>query len=572
MTKRRLFFAALALVLILAFITPALIYRIQFEQSTKVYTAAIDVTRLAKFFNIDQLPAVLEDYKKAGATTAVILEHKGQYREDHIKAADDAGYNIALIPDFTVKSEADLSRLCEQYNVKYLKLQNSIWKEKKEVPGKNTHIINAIKKYNLTLVLTETITQLSNDKSESYDMYLEAADGNILRTFNTYNITNVDKMDYPAVYYQMYNSAYDRNTRFITVKQLDDEGFTSEENAKRTQENVKLFCQKMESHGFVNEGTVDYNKYNPPTRTTHAAAAAIAVLMFALMVDLLFKDKIRNFGVIALLTASIAFAVSFIMPQALLSLYPTLFATISCCFCILIAALFVKNYKDKFSFVPLFLLTAAISIALLIVCAITVAALMSGPDWFLNNLVFRGVKVTLIAPMLFTAALVLATVYKRQSFDELKMIIYSKIKGLRWFHFVLFAFLAIVAGIYILRSGNVNRISFFETNVRNWLTEHFVARPRTKEIILGWPCLALYIYYVKKDKAKLLQWIFAIGASILFASTVNTFCHSFTLVETMLLRTVNGMVFGLPITAIVLVINNIIFKVFNKSRQYSEIY
>ncbi len=567
MTKRRLFLGTIAIVLILTFIVPALAYRIKFEQSTKVYTAAIDVTRLAKFFNIDQLPAVLEDYKQAGATTAVILEHKGGYREDHIRAANDAGFNIALIPDFTASSSADLSRLCKQYNVKYIKLQNSIWKEKEEAPGKNIHIINAIKDYKLTLVLTETIYQLSNDRSESYDMYLEAADGNILRTFNTYNITNVDKMDYPAVYYQMYNSAYDRNARFITVKQLDDEGFTSAENAKRTQQNIKLFCEKMESHGFVSEGTVDYNKYNPPIRTTHAAAAAIAVLMFAIMFDILSKKNIKHFTVLALLAAGFAFAVSLIMPNALLTLYPTLFATLSPCFCVLISALFIQKFKDRFSFIPLLLSTIGISVVLLIVCGINVAALMSGADWFLNNLIFRGVKLTLIAPMAFAAALIFATVYKKQSVTEIKNILFKTIKNLRWYHFVLIATLGVVAGIYILRSGNVNRISFFETNLRNSLTEYFVARPRTKEIILGWPCLALYIYYVKKDKAKLLQWIFAIGASILFASIINTFCHSFTLAETMFLRTANGMLFGLPIAAIVLVVNALIFKIFNKSVQ-----
>ena len=570
MTKRRVVLGAVAVILILACIIPALAYRINFEQSTKVYTAAIDVTRLAKFFNIDQLPSVLDDYKKAGATTAVILEHKGEYREDHIKAANDAGFNIALIPDFTVSRDASLSYFCEKYNVKYIKLQNSIWKEKEEAPGKNQHIINAIKDYKLTLVLTETIFQLSNDRSESYDMYLEAADGNILRTFNTYNITNVDKMDYPAVYYQMYNSAYDRNTRFITVKQLDDEGFTSAENAKRTQENIRLFCNKMDEHGFVNEGTVDYKKYNPPTRLTHAAAAAVAVLLLAIAVDILLKKKIRYFDFITCGAAVFAFAVSFVMPTSLLTLYPTLFATLSPCFAVLMSALFIRKFKDRLAFIPLFALTVILSIVMLVTGGLTVAALMSGTDWFLNNLVFRGVKLTLLAPMAVAAALLFATVYKKQTIDDIKNLIKKAVKSIRWYHFVLFAAVGVVAVIYIIRSGNVNRISFFETDLRNSLTEYFVARPRTKEIILGWPCLVLYVYYAKKDKAKLLQWIFAIGASILFASVVNTFCHAFTLAETMFLRTANGMLFGLPIAIIALCINAVVFNLFNRGKRIEK--
>ncbi len=565
MTKRRIILGAVAVLLIVAFIIPALVYRISFEQSTKVYTAAIDVTRLAKFFNIDQLPPVLEDYKEAGATTAVIMEHKGAYREDHIKAAHDAGFNIALVPDFTVERDADLMRICEQYNVKYIKLQNSIWKEKDEVPGKNTHIINAIEKFNLTVVVTETIYQLSNDRTESYDMYLEAADGNILRTFNTYNITNVDKMDYPAVYYQMYNSAYDRNARFITVKQLDDEGFTSPENAKRTQRNIELFCKKMESHGFVNEGTVNYNNYKPEVRPTHAAAAALGVIMLALMADWFIKKKIPYFTVIAICLSAAAFGVSFIMPSSLLTLYPTLLATLSPCFCIALTVKFLNKFKDKFGFVKLFTLTALVTVGSLTVSGGCVAALMAGPDWFLNNLLFRGVKLSLIAPIGFTIILIVASVYKKQTVADIKKIVVNIIKSLRWYHFVLIGAVALIAGIYILRSGNVNRISFFETNLRNTLTEYFVARPRTKEIILGWPCLALFIYYVKADKAKLMQWIFGIGASILFASIVNTFCHAFTLAETMFLRVANGVLFGVVFAVVALVINAIILKIIKKS-------
>ena len=117
-----------------------------------------------------------------------------------------------------------------------------------------------------------------------------------------------------------------------------------------------------------------------------------------------------------------------------------------------------------------------------------------------------------------------------------------------------------VVVLYLKRSGNVSTISFSETYIRNWLTEYFTARPRTKEILLAWPCFALYIYYVKKNKAKLLQWIFAMGASMLFASTINTFCHVFTLTETMFLRIATGVLFGGVITIAVLIVNHICFS------------
>ena len=72
------------------------------------------------------------------------------------------------------------------------------------------------------------------------------------------------------------------------------------------------------------------------------------------------------------------------------------------------------------------------------------------------------------------------------------------------------------------------------------------------------------IYYVKKDSAKILQWIFAVGASMLFASTINTFCHVFTLTETMFLRIATGILFGGVITVVALIINHIGYLLFSK--------
>ena len=126
MTRRQIVLSAIALILLIAVIIPALFHRIGFEQESKVYIAAVDATRLEKFFHGDKMEAALSDYKKAGTTTAIIHEKRGKYNEETIKAAKNVGLNIALSPDMTFADDGNLEELIKNYSVKYIKLQKGI--------------------------------------------------------------------------------------------------------------------------------------------------------------------------------------------------------------------------------------------------------------------------------------------------------------------------------------------------------------------------------------------------------------------------------------------------------------
>lgn len=570
MKRRQILFSAIILLLLIAFIVPALFHRINFEQTTKVYVAAVDATRLEKFFAGEKLEKALADYKDAGATTAVIHEKRGKYNENTIEYAKKVGLNIALSPDMTFAETGDLENLVQKFSVKYIKLQKGIWGKQYESYDKSAPICDIIDRYNLTLVLTENIMQLGNQSPRNYEDYIAAADGKILRAYTTYFTTNIEQKEYPAVYYQMFNSAYDRNTRFITVKQLEDSGFTEAENAQRTQENVRLFCKKMESLGYRSEGEFDYNNYTPNRPLISAAAAAIAILMIALILDLLFKKTVPYLFYIAIGCAAATFAATFFLPESLLLLYPTAFATISPSFSVAIFLIYIRKMKQRQRTAPLLLSAAGISLGLIGICGGTMAALLSGSEYYLNNLDFRGVKASLTIPLIFAGSLLLIWSYKKRSLSEYKALAIRTAKQFRWYHLLIVVAAAIIGYIYIKRSGNVNHISFAETNFRNWLTDTFAARPRTKDFLLAWPCFTLYIYYAKNNKAPLIQWIFGLGSALLFASSVNTFCHSFTLAETMFLRVAVGLLFGIVCSAIFYGLNLLILKVFEKLNKKTE--
>ena len=549
------------MLILFSMIVPALFHRIGFEQKSKVYVVAVDATRLEKFFAGEKLASALSDYKNAGTTTALIHEKNGKYNENTIESAKKAGLNIALAPDMTFAGDANLESMVQKYSVRYIKLQKGIWGKQYESYDKSTPVCDIIERYNLALVLTENIMQLGNQSPRNFDDYIEAADGKILRAYTTYFTTNIEQKDYPAVYYQMFNSAYDRNTRFITVKQLD-KGYTEQENAQRTQENIQLFFNKMEELGYRNEGSFSYNDYTPNRPLISAAAAAIAVLMVALLIDLLIQKTIPYFLYIALGCAAAVFGTTFALPEGLLSLYPTAFATIAPCFSVALFLIYIRRMKQRQGMATLLLSSAGLSLGLITICGGTMAALLSGSDYYLNNLDFRGVKASLTIPLIFAGALLLLWSYKKRSLSEYKELAIQTAKKFRWYHLLIVAAAAVIGFIYIKRSGNVNHISFAETNIRNWLTETFAARPRTKDFLLAWPCFTLYIYYAKTNKAPLIQWIFGLGAALLFASSVNTFCHSFTLAETMFLRVATGLLFGILFSAIFYGLNLLILKLF----------
>lgn len=572
--KKRMILILVSLVLIVGILLPAVAERVAWEQQSQVYVVAVDVTRLTKYFTEEQLPGVLKSYADSGVDTAVVVENRGVYNEALIQMSQDAGMSVTLSPDISFSGDGGLEELVERYDVRYIKLQSSINKARIESPSKSRIVCRVLENSDLTLVLSETIYQLGNVEPVNYEDYVEAADGDLIRTYDSLALTNVSNKEYNAIYYHLYNSAYDRNTRYVTIKQLADKDFTPQENAARTQESIRLFCDRMEEHGFVNQGKVDYNSYTVNRPLISAAAVAVSILLLALAADLLLPGQIPHLTAGALAIAAAAFGVTFVLPEGLVLLYPTLFAMFAPCFCVAVTAVYIHWAKNKLGMGGLLLSTTAVVCALFSLCGGILTALLSGPDYFLNNLMFRGVKLALLAPIGFTFLLFGAWAYdkdtvlywwnflkQKRTKAEYKALVQQAWKLVRWYHIVMGAAALTVVVVYLIRSGNVSEISFAEVWFRNTLTELFVARPRTKEFVLGWPCLALYVYYVKTDRSKLLQFVFAMGASILFASNINTFCHVFTMAQTMFLRIFTGLAVGSIVSAIALLLNSLVLKV-----------
>ncbi|MDK2820480.1 MAG: hypothetical protein PWP31_445 [Clostridia bacterium] len=173
--------------------------------------------------------------------------------------------------------------------------------------------------------------------------------------------------------------------------------------------------------------------------------------------------------------------------------------------------------------------------------AIIIASILTDNTFILKINEFSGVKLAFIAPLaLFTGAVLI--------FKEKQRISAILKRGLNTSISVKFALLVLVtviAGvIYLNRSGNEGiGLLPLEGQIRSFLGDVLIVRPRTKEFLLGYPFLLLSLTLGYQHRY-LLLWLLGLIGQI---SLINTFCHIHIPLYISLLRIFNGLWLGLLI-------------------------
>ncbi len=490
------------------------------------------------------------------------------YEEDRLDTLYEKGFDICLIlkmQDYEKTEYLDtLEELIKKYDVKYLSIRKSVRNPENENDGKEHYerISEIIKDNNLTLVVTENANQLSNEKPFGYDTIFSDNSSRVLRSYETYDASHSDETKYLFRYRQYLNSTIDRNIRFITLSQIYLSNTSYDELNEYTLNAAKTYIDKVTSLGYTVNGTVNENFYITNKSLINAFSAAIMVLLIYLMICVVFGIDNKIFSIVSIFVALLAIPATYlVVPSSLIALYPTAWAVIMPCFGMTCVLYFIKKYGEKLS-APLLAVISPILLALIMsLGGIVMSSLLSGIDYYINNDIFRGIKLSLFAPLLYTAV-AFYFMFMQNKISE----IVESIKGILFFNIkvywvIIAGIVGLVGLIYIRRSGNVNTISSLETAMRSLITESFAARPRTKEFIVGYPCLVLFVYYLKKTNIRLLQIILACGAAICAASISNSFCHVFTDAATIFMRVVNGLLIAAPICIVVYIGNLILVKI-----------
>lgn len=170
--------------------------------------------------------------------------------------------------------------------------------------------------------------------------------------------------------------------------------------------------------------------------------------------------------------------------------------------------------------------------------ALLTVAYISDYDFIAEFEFFRGVKLQYTLPLLLLAFLLWLPRWRHIAPE---VVVEIKRLGL-WLTMA-----AVLAGgallfLYIRRSGHVHAVSQWELQLRFWLDETLVVRPRFKELIAH-PLLLIVLYY-RRRLPKLLYEAGLILACIGQVSIVNTFMHVRTPLALSLLRTFHGLWMG----------------------------
>lgn len=182
-------------------------------------------------------------------------------------------------------------------------------------------------------------------------------------------------------------------------------------------------------------------------------------------------------------------------------------------------------------------LGAAVLTAL--VGGLALAAFFSIPAYMLRLQTFSGVKLTLLLPPLLVLLHDLRRRVHPESLSELLS------RPPLWGELALCGVLLAGLGLMVFRSGNVAFIPGFEARVREALERWLVARPRSREVFLGYPCLLALAFLVKRGLWARYREVLRIGVVLGFSSVVNSFCHFHTAMSLILLREFNGLWTGL---------------------------
>ena len=202
------------------------------------------------------------------------------------------------------------------------------------------------------------------------------------------------------------------------------------------------------------------------------------------------------------------------------------------------AALLSMELNKKFNIFASFIFA--------VIGGLCVASFFSVPNYILRLQTFSGVKLTILLPPILVLIHDLQNKIHPEGIKD-----FIKRPPL-WGELILCGILLIAVGLILFRSDNVSFIPGFEAKIRTTLEKILIARPRSREVFIGYPCLILLGYFVNKNYLPKLRELLRLGVVLGFSSVINSFCHFHTPLHLILLREFNGLWTGLLLGIVLL--------------------
>ena len=334
---------------------------------------------------------------------------------------------------------------------------------------------------------------------------------------------------------RLIRAALERSVRLLLLRTAP--ATTSNFKFSDFAEEVRLLAEGLRSHGFTlawPEPVFSRSNLHPNILTAWALSAVMLMCAWCYLVRMGVKSGIKSYGVLLGVSVLLALAVWKVALAARIvgALAAPLIATE--------AALIAMDYDRRAKILT--------SFAFAVFGGLALASFFSTTNYMLRLSTFSGVRLTLVLP----PVLVLIHDLKRRIHPE------SLIEFLNrpplWGELIMMMLLLAAVAFTVFRSGNVSYTPAFENRIRVLLEHVLVARPRTKEVLAGWPALLVLYYLVKHNMLGQYREILRVAAGVGFSSIVNSFCHFHTPLTLILLREFNGLWTGLVVGVVALAV------------------
>lgn len=507
--------------------------------------------------------------------------------------AQDLGYT--LIPRSTplkyLNSDLyarDLLETFRQVGAPYLIITGEQIPGLEDAETYSSLILDHLEQNGAALAVVETSQQSMNLTSEPLDALVAASGENAVRVFSMWDYIQWRYKWYgyegsEEIVNCMYRAVYERNCRVVYLKmmmeQLPDDSTEYITEPEAYTALLTNFQNRMSSLGYSQQTIGSMGEIHvSPILVIAVALGAVSAGM--LLLDLMLPMKRKWLYLLTAVGCVCAAGVLWLIPN-------TGRIILSICGGIVMPLLAAVMLADSCS-------TESKSAGLISGCiggvaATTLLALAGGlfasaplsdSSFMLEMELYRGVKFMQLVPIaIFLFYMLLLrfraplTAFAKQDSARRKAAVDAFMDHPIRVKYLVCALLgAAVAGVflavgayYLARTGHTAgaTTSNLEMILRNILEERLPARPRTKEFLIGYPCIMLFIWCRRKN----LTWLSIVpglGAVIGLTSIVNTFLHIRTTFMLSLIRVGIGFAFGVVIGLIAVAIAEFLYRMIKK--------
>ena len=454
-------------------------------------------------------------------------------------------------------------------------------------PNKMQHLGERMKENNMTLVMLEHYTQLQFAK---IDGLLPLAEFNDYKAARSYVIdpTEQKKISVGEALRRWALTDEERNIRVNYIRPfLMPEG--GQDIMKTNLKYVRDIKASVEARGYtIGEAGVFAAKgdgFAPyfPSKLSFIPVLLAIVAGVVLYLSLLFNLSgskqlalwaVLSAGGLALLFIGRGLLTRQLLALAAASVFPVLSMSV-------IFNIWDKNTTDKHSLLSICwkgIWQLALAIALSLVGAAFLSAILTDSRFLLEIDIYRGVKLTFILPVIFTALLFSKRYDLLQVVGKGLQTLWKRLNGLldtglTFRHVVVLLVLMFIAYYFVGRSGHTGGVPVpaIELKMRAFLEQLMYARPREKEFMIGHPMFFLAVLAVYRCAPRWWQFALTCAAVIGQGSLVQTFCHMRTPVVMSFVRALDGYAVGVVFgVAGVLVIGALLPFVLKLRRRYLE--